>query len=203
MIPGMDQASHAATAWIGTEERPLINPVTGERLVFRKRAADTNGELLEFVISMAPGAFISTPHIHPLAEERFEVSGAPVMLRAGREERLVQPGEMAVVPPGVPHSWWNPSQEESATLIQLRPALNAETMFETFFGLAADGKTNKQGLPNPLHLMVLARAFRRESQPPAPLNWLVAPMSVVLAPLGELLGYRARYDKYSGPCRNG
>jgi quercetin dioxygenase-like cupin family protein len=196
-------APHAAGGWIGTPERPLVNPVTGERLVFWKRAADTGGQLLEFTIHMAPGGFIATPHVHPHAEERFEVAGAPVMVRAGRDERLYQPGEVAVVPAGVAHSWWNPSQEEAAALIRLSPALNAETMFETFFGLAADGKTNKQGLPGFLHLMVLARAYRHESQAAPPLGWIAAPLSFALAPVGRMLGYRARYDRYSGPLPEG
>lgn len=191
--------AHGMDTRPGTAANPLIHPVTGERIVFRKRAAETGGELLELNLFMAPGGFISTAHVHPHQEERFEVSGAPVMMRVGREERLYRPGEVAVVPPGAPHVWWNPSAEEATTLIQLRPALDMETMFETFFGLAADGKANKKGLLNPLHMMVLGRAYRREVQPPPPLSWIVGPLSVVLAPVGHLLGYRARYDRYSGP----
>jgi quercetin dioxygenase-like cupin family protein len=184
---------------IGTAENPLIHPVTGERIVFRKRSRDTGGDLLEFHLYLAPGGFIATAHIHPNQEERFEVGGAAVMIRAGREERLYQPGEVAVVPAGVPHVWWNPSDVESGTLIQLRPALDMETFFETFFGLAADGKVDRKGMPNPLHMMVLGRAYRDELKAPAPLSWVVGPLSVALAPVGRLLGYRARYDKYSGP----
>jgi quercetin dioxygenase-like cupin family protein len=187
------------TPRIGTAENPLIHPVTGERIVFRKRSRDTGGELLEFYLYLAPGGFIAAPHIHPNQEERFEVGGAAVMIRVGREERLYQPGEVAVVPAGVPHVWWNPSPEESATLIQLRPALDMETFFETLFGLARDGKVNRKGLPNPLHLMVLGRAYRHEVKPPTPLSWVASPLSIVAAPIGRLLGYQARYDKYSGP----
>ena len=184
---------------IGTAEHPIVHPVTGERIVFRKRSRDTGGELLEFMLYLAPSGFIATPHVHPNQEERFEVGGAAVMIRTGREERLYQPGEVAVVAPGVPHVWWNPSPEEAATLIQVRPALNTETFFETFFGLAADGKANRKGLLNPLHMLVLGRAYRAEVAPPAPLSWVTAPLSVVLAPVGRMLGYRARYDRYSGP----
>jgi hypothetical protein len=74
-----------------------------------------------------------------------------------------------------------------------------ETLFETLFGLAADGKVNAKGLPNPLQMMVLARAYRREVQPAPPLSRIVGPLSIVLAPVGRLLGYRARYERYSGP----
>lgn len=194
-----DSVTRVGAAGFGTEENPLVHPVTGERIVFRKRSRDTNGELLEFELLMAPGGFIAAPHVHPNQEERFEISGAELMFRVGGVERLYRPGDVAVVPARVSHVWWNPSQVEAATLIQLRPALDMETVFETLFGLAADGKVNSKGLPNPLQMMVLARAYRREVQPAPPLSRIVGPLSVVLAPVGRLLGYRARYDRYSGP----
>lgn len=104
---------------------------------------------------MAPGGFIAAAHAHPNQEERFEIGGAELMFRVGGVQRLYRPGDVAVVPAGVPHTWWNPSQVEAATLIQLRPA--------------------------------------------PPLSRIVGPLSIVLAPVGRLLGYRARYERYSGP----
>ena len=183
----------------GTEENPLVHPVTGERIVFRKRARDTGGEFMEMNLYLAPGGFIARPHVHPNQEERFEIAGAAVMFKVGGKERLYQPGEVAVVPPGTPHVWWNPSGEEVATLIQFRPALNTETFFETFFGLAADGKVGRGGMPNPLQTAVLARAYRHEMALPPPAQWVLGPLTVLLAPVGRALGYRARYEKYSGP----
>jgi quercetin dioxygenase-like cupin family protein len=185
----------------GTEQNPLIHPVTGERIVFRKRARDTGGELMEMTLYLAPGGFIAAPHVHPNQEERFEVEGAPVTFRVAGRERIYQPGEMAVVPAGVPHAWWNASDQEAATLVQFRPALDTETFFETFFGLARDGKVGRNGLPNPLQMSVLARGYTREMALPPPAQWFLGPLSVVMAPLARALGYRARYDKYSGPSR--
>jgi quercetin dioxygenase-like cupin family protein len=184
---------------IGTEEHPLIHPVTGERIVFRKRARDTGGELFEMDLYLAPGGFIAAPHVHPNQEERFEIRGTPVMFRVAGKERLYQPGEVATVPAGTPHVWWNPSHGEAATLVQFRPALDTETFFETFFGLAADGKVGKNGLPNPLQMMVLAREYRHEMQLPRPAQTVLGPIAMLLAPVGRALGYRGRYDRYSGP----
>ncbi len=184
---------------VGTEERPLIHPVTGERLIFRKRARDTGGELLEISLYLAPGGFIAAAHVHPNQEERFEIGPTPVMFRVSGKERLCQPGEVAIVPPGAPHTWWNPSQAEAATLVQFRPALDTETFFETFFGLAADGKVGRNGLPNPLQMMVLATDYRREMQLPRPAQTVLGPIATLLAPVARALGYRGRYDKYSGP----
>jgi quercetin dioxygenase-like cupin family protein len=183
----------------GTDENPLVHPVTGERLVFRKRARDTAGELMEMSLYLGPSGFIAAPHVHPFQEERFEISGGPAMFRIGNEERLYQPGEVVAVPPGTPHVWWNPSDREVTTLIQFRPALDTETFFETFFGLAGEGKVNKKGLPNPLQMMVLARAYNREMQLPRSRQRMLYPLTLLLAPIGRALGYRARYDRYSGP----
>ena len=198
----MTVAEAAEAIDIGTEERPLVHPVTGERIVFRKRSRDTGGELFEMTLYLAPKGFIAAAHVHPNQEERFEVAGAPVIFKIAGKERLYQPGEVAVVPPGTPHVWWNAGTEEAATLVQFRPALDTETFFETFFGLATDGKVGKNGLPNPLQMMVLARDFRREMQAPTPARWVVGPIAIALAPIGRALGYRRRYDKYSGPAKS-
>ena len=184
---------------IGSEQDPLVHPVTGERIVFRKRSRDTGGELLEILLYLAPRGFIATAHVHPNQEERFEVGGAPVIFKVAGKERLYEPGDVAVVPAGTPHVWWNPSQQESATIVQFRPALDTETFFETYFGLAADGKVGRSGLPNPLRMAVLARAYRRETQLPPPAQWVLGPLAMLMAPLARALGYRERYDKYSGP----
>jgi quercetin dioxygenase-like cupin family protein len=189
------------TITVGTEENPLVHPVTGERIVFRKRSRDTGGELMEMTLYLAPGGFIAAPHVHPNQEERFEVQGAPVMFRVAGKQRIYQPGEVAVVPAGVPHVWWNASDQEAATLVQFRPALDTETFFETFFGLARDGKVGRNGLPNPLQMSLLARGYQREMALPPPAQWILGPLAAVMAPFARALGYRARYDKYSGPPR--
>lgn len=186
-------------ALIGTEENPLVHPVTGERIVFRKRARDTGGELMEMSLYLAPKGFIAAAHVHPNQEERFEVSGAAVTFRVAGKDRIYQPGEVAVVPAGVPHVWWNSSDTQAATLVQFRPALDTETFFETFFGLASAGKVGKNGLPNPLQMMVLARDYRREMALPRAQQAILGPIAMLLAPLARAVGYRGRYDRYSGP----
>lgn len=188
-----------ASAGIGTEENPLVHPVTGERIVFRKRGRDTGGELLEVTLYSAPTGFIPSPHLHPRQEERLEISGAPMTVRIGDDERVYQPGEVAVVPPGVLHVVWNPTDRDVTALMQFRPALNTETMFETFFGLAKDGKVGKNDLRDKLHLLVLARVYRRELQLPPAEQRVVGPLATLIAPIAGLFGFHGRYDKYSGP----
>ena len=42
----------------------------------------------------------------------------------------------------------------------VRPALQFESLIETMFALAADGKTNRKGMPNPLRLAVIVGSER-------------------------------------------
>jgi len=61
------------------------------------------------------------------------------------------------------------------------------------FALAADGKTNRKGMPNPLRLAVIAQAHFdtvRLPFPPAPIQRLGLALG---APLGRLLGYGPVY----------
>src|SRR4051794_32164692 len=51
----------------------IENPVSGERITFRKTAADTNGELLEIDLELAPDGHVPGMHVHPTQTERFEI----------------------------------------------------------------------------------------------------------------------------------
>ena len=63
-----------------------------------------------------------------------------------------------MVPAGTPHRFWNGGEEETRFLCDVRPALEFESLIETMFTLASEGKTNRKGVPNPLRLAVIAQA---------------------------------------------
>jgi quercetin dioxygenase-like cupin family protein len=172
----------------------LEHPVTREKIIIRKTARDTGGELFQGDLYLQPGAFVAAEHIHPLQEECFEVIAGTLRGRVAGKEFASGPGETVVVPKGAPHVWWNSGDEELHCLVGLRPALRIESFFETFFGLAQDGKVSpKTGLPNPLQLAVIMRTYPNElilARPPRIVQTL---LFGVLAPLGRLLGYRGEY----------
>ena len=76
----------------------------------------------------------------------------------------------------------------------MRPALQFEQLLETMFGLAADGKTNRKGMPNPLRLAVIANAHFDTVRLPFPPAWMQRVGLALGAPLGRLLGYRPTYE---------
>jgi hypothetical protein len=94
---------------------------------------------------------------------------------------------------------WNESQEEAHALVEYRPALRMETLFETLFGLGRDGKTDEEGSPRLLQGAVILEEYEDEYRlvrPPRPVQ---EALLAVLAPIGRLLGYRGHYPQYSPP----
>jgi hypothetical protein len=62
------------------------------------------------------------------------------------------------------------------------------------FALAADGKTSRKGMPNPLRLAVIAKAHSDTVRLPFPPAWIQAAGLALGAPLGRLLRYEATYQ---------
>jgi hypothetical protein len=145
--------------------------------------------LVETVVR--PGGFVAEAHVHPYQTERFELLHGRLGLRVGTRELQMRPGDVATVEPGTAHRFWNAADSDARFLCEIRPALEFESLIETMFALAAEGKTNRRGLPNPLRLAVIAKAHFdtvRLPFPPAPLQRAALALG---APLGRALGYRA------------
>jgi quercetin dioxygenase-like cupin family protein len=169
----------------------LENPVTGELLIFHSTSRETGGEAVLVETIVRPGGFVAEAHVHPHQTERFEVLEGRLGLRVGADELLARPGDVAMVEPGTPHRFWNAGESEARFLCEVSPALQFESLIETMFTLAAEGKTNRKGLPNPLRLAVIAKAHFDTVRLPFPPEWLQRTALAVGAPLGRLLGYRA------------
>ncbi|OBB24156.1 cupin [Mycolicibacterium peregrinum] len=184
-------------ARIGDE---IENPLTGERITFLETAASTGGRCLRFRLDVAPGGRIPNLHVHPSAQETFEIADGRVQIRRAHETWVADTGETVIVPPGVAHVWGNPFDEPAAVIVELRPALRAETMFETMFGLARDGKVDPQrNMPKSLLQIAVLHDFHREITLPGFAGVALRGVSALLAPIGRALGYRSSYPQYSGP----
>jgi mannose-6-phosphate isomerase-like protein (cupin superfamily) len=145
----------------------LVNPISGERIVFRRRAADTGGALLEMDAHWTRAGRRTPEHRHPQMEEHWEVIAGCACFRIGGVEHRRGPGETAVALRGVPHEAWNPSQEPAHVRIQMRPALGWERFVERLFGLANYAYARGRDAPDPGSLLELLRDFPREIAGPA------------------------------------
>jgi quercetin dioxygenase-like cupin family protein len=171
----------------------IENPLSGERITFRKTAADTGGELLEIDLDLSPDGHVPGMHVHPIQEERFEVTKGTMRFRMGRKKVTARPGDVVVVPPGVRHKFVNAADRPAAARVQVRPALRMEQLFETAVALAEDGRTTRKGLPKPLDLALFVREFDQEVRGAFPPRWAQRLALAPLAWLARRRGYQARY----------
>ena len=176
----------------------LTNPVTGERLVFRRTAADTNGDLVVVECTLEPDGAVAAAHVHPHQTERFEIVEGTVVFRIGGEQTTATAGDVVTVPAATPHKFWNGGLSEARFVTEVRPALQFESLIETMYGLAADGKTSKKGIPNPLRLAVIAQHHFDDVRLPFPPAWVQRLGLALGAPAGKLLGYRPDYVPATG-----
>jgi mannose-6-phosphate isomerase-like protein (cupin superfamily) len=176
----------------------IHNPVTGERITFHQTAAETNGEAVVIECTVQPDGFVAAAHVHPSQTERFAVIDGRLGLKVGRTKLMLEAGDVTVVAPGTPHKFWNSGEDEVRFVCEVRPALQFESLLETMFALATDGKTNNKGMPNPVRLAVIARAHFDTVRLPQPPAWLQRAGLALGAPVGRLLGYQASYEPQAG-----
>jgi mannose-6-phosphate isomerase-like protein (cupin superfamily) len=159
--------------------RPIFNSATGEQIEFTHVRED----IVRMNWRSIPGGAI-TEHVHPHQQERFIITAGEAHFTLNGENRVVGPGETLDVPAGTPHSEGNPGSVEVVGVVELRPALGTQQMFEAFAGLATEGKTTSRGAPkNPLQLGATVWHFRHESRATSPPVWL---QNLILAPLSAL-----------------
>jgi mannose-6-phosphate isomerase-like protein (cupin superfamily) len=169
----------------------IENPITGERMEFLQTAEDTEGGLLQLMLTVRPNGFVAAPHIHPVQEERFMVKSGTLRLRVGDEECLLTGGQTGLVTRGMPHVWWNGGADELIALVEFRPALQIEDIFSSLFALARAGKTNKMGLPNLIQIAVTIRKHQHEIYLAKPSITVQKILFRSIASIGLLLGYQA------------
>ena len=176
----------------------IENPVTGERMIFHETAAETGGERVVVETIVRPGGFVAAAHVHPHQTEHFEVLAGTLGIRRGRDKVELRAGEDVVVEPGTPHKFWNTGDEEVRFRCTVTPALEFERLIATMYTLAADGKTNKKGMPNPLRLAVIAKNHFDDVRLPTIPHALQKLGLAMGAPLGRLVGYGPTYDPMPG-----
>lgn len=176
----------------------IRNPATGETLTFVVTAADSGGALLRVDVTADPHRPGPPVHVHRRFVERYDVRTGRVRITLGGEERVVEGPGRFEIPRGKPHTFRVEGDEPVRMVVDFEPAGRYEGFLETMYGLAADGKTDGKGVPNVLQMAVVGREHLDDfslAQPP----YLVQRAAFsLLAPIGRLAGYRARYERREG-----
>lgn len=176
----------------------IINPIVNDTAIFLQTAEGTQNQLTEIEIHLGPDGG-NTLHIHKTFEETFTAVDGVLGLRAGYPNTktiLLQPGESFTVPIGMAHHYFNPGKSDIRFNIKLNPGHTGfEKSLRIVYGLARDGKTNKNSRPNSIyHMAVLAEIG--ELSLPGPLG-LLDPVIHLLAKRAEKLGVkRELLEKY-------
>ena len=172
----------------------IENARTGQRMIFTKTWAETNGTQLQIECFSPVTAAREPEHIHPYQENRFHVLSGELWFCINGEDRVAYAGETITIPKNVPHYFWNSGNAEAHYIQEFYPALKIDSFFQTFFALARDGKLNKKGAPNFFRASLIMLAFNKEIRLSKPKWILQKTLFQMLTPVAKLLGYQSYYE---------
>jgi mannose-6-phosphate isomerase-like protein (cupin superfamily) len=138
--------------WMSAEE--ISSGALGLRV--RRDTAGSSAEVGRAHVQATQGGNGGPLHIHLHQEERFIVHSGVLLVRRGREQLRVGPGEDVRVPAKVAHTF--EAEIESTFTVEFRPNLRVWEFFSELFALP----TGKRGNPRIGDLARLARAYPEE-----------------------------------------
>jgi mannose-6-phosphate isomerase-like protein (cupin superfamily) len=173
----------------GGDRRLDFHPGMDMRWEITRSAADTAGELFEATNWLGPGMAGPPVHVHPTAEESYEVTEGALDILVDGKWRTLQPGESASVPAGIPHTLRNATTEPVRLLNIHRPALQFESLFREMQDLIRQGKIKRLPPKEPrsaIYVAMLFGKYQDEIRVTNPPNGVFK----ALASVGRALGFR-------------
>lgn len=174
----------------------IHNSLTRQSIRFIKTSQDTDGQLLEMESVYLAQSREPAPHYHPKQEEDFLVLEGELTVVLDGQLMLLKAGDRLHIPAGVHHAMWNSSNTNTIINWQVRPALKTEYFLETVYGLAADGKTNRKGMPVLWQVAATGRYFDNEFRLSKPGFGVQKLVFGLMAPIAYVFGYRGLYKRY-------
>lgn len=172
------------------ESRQLdFHPGMGMRWEITRSTADTSGELFEATNWVDAGMPGPPVHVHPTAEESYEVVEGTLEVFLNGEWSSVGAGETATVPAGAPHSLRVPS-DGPVTIVNIhQPALKFEAFFRDMHRLIHEGKIKQLPPKDPRSAIYAAMLFGKY---PDEIRAVKPPNGVfkALALVGRMLRFR-------------
>lgn len=146
-------------------------------------------ELLEVEATYGATGKPPPKHFHPDQDEHFEVVTGKLRVRAGDDDRTLEPGATIDIPRRTVHQMWNPGPDEARVLWQTRPAGRTEEWFAAIDRLHREGKVGRNGMPGPLAFAALLTEYDDVFRLAAGPEPVVRGALAALAPLGRMRGY--------------
>ena len=108
----------------------------GTRVAYKAEGERPGGGPTVLELTAAPG-FNPGDHVHSRIEEIFYVVEGEFQIRAGDRMLRARPGDLVLVPPGVPHSIGNPDGGPAKAVLMISPAGVQERYFKELAELLA------------------------------------------------------------------
>lgn len=166
-----------------------FHPGMEMRWQITRSTADTGGELFEATNWLDPGMAGPPVHVHPTAEDSFEVIEGALDFCVGGKWRTLRAGESATAPAGVPHTL-RPATGEPVRAVNIhRPALQFESFFREMHDLIRQGKIKHLPPKEPgsaIYVAMLFAKYPNEIRVVKPPNGVFS----ALALAGKALGFK-------------
>lgn len=178
----------------------VYNHLAGERFVFRRTGAETDGASFEVDLYLDPHGAVPAEHVHAAVEEYFTVVEGVLTVRLAGVEKQIRPGETIVVPPGTPHQPFNQTDQMVHVIGGGRPARKLDLCLVQLHMLVLD-RNQKQ--PSPLTVLGLVATAPEgcDIYPAGPPVALLRALRVVVAPAARLFGFNGFEPEYSERAR--
>ncbi len=129
------------------QKRVFFNPAINDTATFINTSEEMNGEysLIEIELYKSDGPPL---HYHNAFTEKFEVMEGILYLQVGKEKKILNHGDVVLVPKGVSHRFYNITNDKVKFRITLEPGhVGMENFIKIIYSLAEDGLTDKKGKP--------------------------------------------------------
>ena len=138
------------------QKRTFFNPIMNDTATFIETSEESNGKhsLIEVELYKSEGPPV---HYHKTFSEKFEVIEGTLYLQVGKKQKLINAGEFYTIPAGVPHKFYNPTNNKVRFKLIFEPGhTGMENFIKIIYSLAADGLTKQNGVPkNFAHLATI------------------------------------------------
>ena len=172
----------------------IVNIRTGQSMTFLETWAETKGTQLKINCVSPVTPTREKLHYHPYQENRFTITKGQLLFTIDGKEKLASVGDTISIAKNVPHSFYNSGQIDAKYVQEFFPALKIDSLFESFFVLATEGKLNKNGSPNIFRTALILLHFEKEIRLAHP-NWMLQKIIfTILSPIARLMGYKAVYQ---------
>ena len=185
----------------------IENPFTRSRVTVLEGDAETGGRGWLLENRRAPHTGVDVPeHVHMTWTETFEIVSGTATYKLNHKMKTATAGDVIVMPPRLPHIHpWNTGNAELVYRQRTEfgtpdPHAMEDVLgaLATRAGLAREGKCDELGRPrNPLQLAASLRVLNKHGSYDASIPKFVQNLlGVTLGTLGDILGYKAVYQKY-------